>query len=207
MARKSSSGGQSGGSGDGGGRSTADMIPDALREAGRRAAELAQNPVARSLLAAGLVTAAAALAANKTVRESAKQSARQAQDAAEAAADAAAESASKIGAAMINAATDAVRRMMATGGRPRRFVREAGGPQGRRDDPRQGGCTAQARGDRQNRDGGQDGRGQAGGAQVVGQDRRHAAHRQVRHGQAPSRFEGWRRQDRRRFLSLSKGLS
>src|SRR3712207_9331279 len=55
-------------------------------------------------------------AANKTVRDSAKRSARQAQDAAEAAADAAADSASKIGASMIDAATAAVRRMMAAGG-------------------------------------------------------------------------------------------
>lgn len=89
---------------------------DALREAGRRAAELAQNPVARSLLAAGLVTAAASLAANKSFRHAAKKSARAAQDAAEAAAEAAAENASKIGAAMIEAATEAVRRMMMEGG-------------------------------------------------------------------------------------------
>jgi hypothetical protein len=88
------------------------QTPAPLREAGRRAADLARNPVARSLLAAGLVTAAAALAANKNVRDSAKRGARNAREAAEAAADAAADNANKIGAAMINAATEAVRRMM-----------------------------------------------------------------------------------------------
>ena len=64
------------------------------------------QPVARSLLAAGLFTAAAALAANKNVRDS-QASARNAREAAAAAADAAADSANKIGAAMINAATEA----------------------------------------------------------------------------------------------------
>ena len=89
---------------------------ESLSVSAYRAAELAQNPVARSLLAAGLVTAASALAANKKVRESARRGARQARDAAEAAADAAADSANKIGAAMISAATDAVRRMMSEAG-------------------------------------------------------------------------------------------
>ncbi len=106
MAKKSTSGGKN----EAGGRSASDMIPDALREAGKRAAELARNPVARSLLAAGLVTAAAALAANKNVRDTARRGAKGAREAAEAAADAAADSASKIGAAMIDAATEAVRR-------------------------------------------------------------------------------------------------
>ena len=110
MAKTEGSGGKSGAKT--GGKNAADMIPDGLRDAGRRAAEMAQNPYARSLLAAGLVAAAAALAANKTMRSSAKKTARKAQSAAEAAADAAAESANSIGAAMINAATEAVRRMM-----------------------------------------------------------------------------------------------
>jgi len=111
MAKKQS--GARGQKPDSGTRDRANAIPDALREAGKKAAELAQNPMARSLFAAGLLTAATALAANKSVRDSAKRSARNAQDAAEAAAEAAAESANKIGAAMITAATDAVRRMMA----------------------------------------------------------------------------------------------
>src|SRR3954471_5080491 len=106
MAKKSSGGTKNGGS------ASADKIPDALREAGRPAADLARNPVARGMLIATLATAAAALATNKNIRESAKKNARKAQSAAEAAADAAADSANRIGAAMIDAATDAVRRMM-----------------------------------------------------------------------------------------------
>lgn len=85
-----------------------DAIPDALREAGRRATDLAQNPYARSLLAAGLVTAAAALAANKNVRETTRRNLKDATDAAEVAAD----NAGKIGVAIINAATEAVQRMI-----------------------------------------------------------------------------------------------
>jgi hypothetical protein len=85
-----------------------DAIPEALRDAGRRATDLAQNPYARSLLAAGLVTAAAALAANKNVRDATRRNLKDATDAAEVAAD----NASKIGAAIINAATEAVQRMI-----------------------------------------------------------------------------------------------
>jgi hypothetical protein len=71
-------------------------------------AELAHNPLARSMLAAGLVAAAAALTSNEKVRQSAKKAGREALEGAEAAAD----SASKIGAAIVTAATEAVRRMM-----------------------------------------------------------------------------------------------
>src|SRR4051812_31185042 len=71
-------------------------------------AELAQNPLARSMLAAGLVAAAAALTTNQKVRQGAKKAGREALEGAEAAAD----NASKIGAAIVSAATDAVRRMM-----------------------------------------------------------------------------------------------
>jgi hypothetical protein len=122
MAKASSSGGKSGksgkssgkknrpeeGSANGEGAASSSRIPDALREAGQRAAELAQNPVARSMLAAGLVTAAAALTANQKVRDGAKRASRDAVDGAEAAAD----TANKIGAAMVSAATEAVRRLM-----------------------------------------------------------------------------------------------
>jgi hypothetical protein len=92
-----------------------DAIPEALRDAGRRATDLAQNPYARSLLAAGLVTAAAALAANKNVRDATRRNLKDASDAAEVAAD----NAGKVGAAIINAATEAVQRMLnlaSTGG-------------------------------------------------------------------------------------------
>lgn len=71
--------------------------------------ELAQNPVARSMLAAGLVAAAAALSTNEKVRQGAKKAGRDALDGAEAAAD----NASKIGAAIVTAATETVRRLMA----------------------------------------------------------------------------------------------
>jgi len=76
-------------------------------------AELAANPLARSMLAAGLVAAAAALTTNQKVRQGAKKASREAIDGAEAAAD----NASKIGAAIVSAATDAVRRMMSTAAR------------------------------------------------------------------------------------------
>src|SRR3954468_18657610 len=100
-------------SGGGGGKSrAAAAFPDALKEAGQRAAELAQNPVARSMMAAGLVAAAAALTANSRVRKKVSDASRDALDTAEAAAD----SASKIGAAIVTAATDAVRRMLSAGG-------------------------------------------------------------------------------------------
>ncbi len=128
MAKKSSAGS---GSKGGGGRSAADMIPDGLRDAGKRAADLARNPVARSLLVAGLLTATAALAANKNARDTMKRTAKGARDAAEAATDAAAESANRIGAAMIDAATEAIRRMMGDTGaprRPRRLPRRAALP-------------------------------------------------------------------------------
>jgi cobalamin biosynthesis Mg chelatase CobN len=85
-----------------------DAIPEAMREAGKRAADLAQNPYARSLFAAGLVAATAALAANKNVRETTRKNLRDATDAA----GVAAENAGKIGAAIIEAATDAVQRML-----------------------------------------------------------------------------------------------
>src|SRR3954462_11721826 len=100
-------------SGGGGkkGRAAA-AFPDALKEAGQRAAELAQNPVARSMMAAGLVAAAAALTANSRVRKTVSDASRDALDTAEAAAD----SASKIGAAIVTAATEAVRRMLSAGG-------------------------------------------------------------------------------------------
>lgn len=89
-----------------------EAIPDALRDAGRRASDLAQNPYARSLLAAGLVTAAAALAANKNVRDATKRNIKAATDAAEVGA----ENAAKIGTAIIDAATEAVQRLIALGG-------------------------------------------------------------------------------------------
>jgi len=76
-------------------------------------AELAANPLARSMLAAGLVAAAAALTTNQKVRQGAKKASREALDGVDAAAD----NASKIGAAIVTAATDAVRRMMSTAGR------------------------------------------------------------------------------------------
>jgi hypothetical protein len=86
-------------------------MSSALRDAGDKAAELAQNPVARSMLAAGLVTAAAALTANKKVRSSVVEAGRDAQEAVEETAD----NASKIGAAIVTAATDAVRRLLSLG--------------------------------------------------------------------------------------------
>lgn len=72
--------------------------------------ELANNPMARSMLAAGLVAAAAALTTNQKVRQSAKKAGQDALDGAGAAAD----NASKIGAAIVTAATDAVRRLLAS---------------------------------------------------------------------------------------------
>lgn len=89
-----------------------DAIPEALRDAGKRAAELAQNPYARSLLAAGLVAAAAALASNKNAREATRRNLRTATEAAEAGA----ENVGKVGIAIVNAATDAVQRMMKLAG-------------------------------------------------------------------------------------------
>lgn len=70
--------------------------------------ELANNPMARSMLAAGLVAAAAALTANQKVRQSAKKAGQDALDGAGAAAD----NASKIGAAIVTAAAEAVRRLL-----------------------------------------------------------------------------------------------
>lgn len=98
----------------GGGKKSAgmDRLPDALREAGAKAAELAQNPIARSMLAAGLVTAAAALTSSSKVRSGVREATRDALDSADAAAD----SAGKIGAAIVTAATEAVRRFMASSG-------------------------------------------------------------------------------------------
>lgn len=93
-------------------RFSADALPDALREAGAKAAELAQNPIARSMLAAGLLTAAAALGSNKKVRATVRENGRAAMDNAEAMAD----TASRVGAAIVTAATDAVRRAMEAGG-------------------------------------------------------------------------------------------
>src|SRR5687768_14283993 len=108
MAKKNSDqGGAGGGSKSAKGASTG--YADVLKEAGERAADLARNPVARSMLAAGLVTAAAALTANARVRKTVRDAGRDALDTAEAAAD----SASKIGAAIVTAATDAVRRLLA----------------------------------------------------------------------------------------------
>jgi hypothetical protein len=60
------------------------------------------------MMAAGLVTAAAALTANDRVRKTVRDAAREALDTAEAAADSAAE----IGAAIVMAATDAVKRLL-----------------------------------------------------------------------------------------------
>lgn len=85
-----------------------DSMSDALRDAGRRASDLAQNPYARSLLAAGLVAAAAALASNKNVRDVTRKNLKAATDAVEVGAD----SAGKVGVAIVNAATDAVNRML-----------------------------------------------------------------------------------------------
>ena len=95
---------------------TSDKMQQALRDAGNKAAELAQNPVARSMLAAGLVTAAAALTSSQKVRSTVRDASREALDNAEAAANTAADNASKIGAAIVTAATDAVRRLMAANG-------------------------------------------------------------------------------------------
>jgi hypothetical protein len=89
-----------------------DAIPKALKEAGQRATDLAQNPYARGLLAAGLVTAAAALAANKNVRDTTRRNVKDATEAATEAAEVAADNAGKIGVAIINAATEAVQRML-----------------------------------------------------------------------------------------------
>jgi hypothetical protein len=88
--------------------SASDKYAKALRDAGQKASELAQNPVARSMLAAGLVAAAAALTANQKVRSNTRKAMQDAADNAEAAAD----TASKVGAAIVTAATEAVRKMM-----------------------------------------------------------------------------------------------
>lgn len=85
-----------------------DALPEALRDAARRASDLAQNPYARSLLAAGLVGAAAALASNKKVQKATQRNLKQASEAIEIGAD----NAGKIGIAMVNAATEAVQRML-----------------------------------------------------------------------------------------------
>ncbi len=89
-------------------KTTSEQFTDSLREAGQKAAELAKNPVARNMFAAGLVTAAAALTANKKFRSNVKQAGKEAEKAATSTAD----NASKIGAAIIGAATDAVRKLM-----------------------------------------------------------------------------------------------
>lgn len=89
------------------GGTTNDRIPAALREFGQKAAELAQNPIARSVIAAGLVTAAAALTANQKVRDTAKKAARDAADTTEEAAA----NATRLGEALVTAATDTFRRM------------------------------------------------------------------------------------------------
>lgn len=89
-------------------KTTTEQFTDSLREAGQKAADLARNPVARNMFAAGLVTAAAALTANKKFRSNVKQAGKDAQDAAASTAD----NASKIGAAIIGAATDAVRKLL-----------------------------------------------------------------------------------------------
>ena len=116
MAKKtkvSASGAKSAGKGapkdEGGGYM--DAVAEALRDAGKRASDLAQNPYARSLLAAGLVAAAAALASNKNVRDVTKRNLRAATDAVEVGAD----NAGKIGLAIVNAATEAVQRMLTLG--------------------------------------------------------------------------------------------
>jgi hypothetical protein len=96
------------GNGDPQSKSTSEQFTDSLREAGLKAAELAKNPVARNMFAAGLVTAAAALTANKKFRSNVKQAGKDAQDVASSTAD----NASRIGAAIIGAATDAVRKLM-----------------------------------------------------------------------------------------------
>ncbi len=92
-----------------------DAVPEALRYAGRRAAELAQNPVARSLLAAGLVAVAAGLATNKNVRETTRRNVREAQRATADAFDVAGDNANKMGAAIVNAVSDAVHKMVSAG--------------------------------------------------------------------------------------------
>jgi len=97
---------------DSSGPDAADKLQKALQDAAARAAELSKSPVARSMLAAGLVTAAAALTANKKLRDNARKAGRDAADGVEAAAD----NASRIGAAIVTAATDAVRKIMASFG-------------------------------------------------------------------------------------------
>ncbi len=85
--------------------------------------ELANNPMARSMLAAGLVAAAAALTTNQKVRQSAKKAGQDALDGAGAAAD----NASKIGAAIVTAATDAVRRLLVSDDAPATGKSSTGG--------------------------------------------------------------------------------
>lgn len=89
-------------------KSASEQFTDSLREAGQKAAELAKNPVARNMFAAGLVTAAAALTANKKFRGNVAKAGKEAEKAAASSVD----NASKIGAAIIGAATDAVRKLM-----------------------------------------------------------------------------------------------
>jgi hypothetical protein len=114
---KESANKQGAGSGKGEGADQA----EALRDAGRRAADLAQNPYARSLLAAGLVAAAAALASNRSVREATRRNVKAMTEAAEVGA----ENAGRIGVAIVNAATEAVQRMLNLGGA---VAGGAGGP-------------------------------------------------------------------------------
>lgn len=89
-----------------------DAMSEVLNEARKKATDLFQNPVARSLLAAGLVTAAAAIASNKNVRDATKRNIREAQEATGSAFEAASESANRVGAVIINAAVEAVEKMM-----------------------------------------------------------------------------------------------
>ena len=96
-----------GGGSNAGGGMGGDRMPASLKEFGQKAAELAQNPIARSVIAAGLVTAAAALTTNQKVRDSAKKTAKGAADATEEAAA----GATRLGEALVTAATDTFRRM------------------------------------------------------------------------------------------------
>lgn len=85
-------------------------IPKALRESGKAAIRLSQDPAARELLSAGLMAAATAIAANSRARKVAMDGGQQAKDAMGEAVHSASDSATKIGAALIGAASVAAQR-------------------------------------------------------------------------------------------------
>jgi len=85
-------------------------IPKSLRDSGKAAIKLSQNPAARELLSAGLMAAATAIAANSRARKAAMDSGQQAKDAMGDAVHSASDSATKIGAALVGAASVAAQR-------------------------------------------------------------------------------------------------